>query len=68
MRRCAKWRAVCEKGRHEKKLTGHPVKLTLVAWHRYGKEHGETDEFRVNPQYVIDASIRREILRELGWE
>jgi hypothetical protein len=44
------------------------VKLTLVAWHRYGKEHGETDEFRVNPQDVIDASIRREILRELGWE
>lgn len=37
------------------------MKSTLVAWHRYGKEHGETDEFRVNSQDVIDASIRRRI-------
>ncbi len=36
---------------------------TLVAWHRYGKEHGETDGFRVNPPEVIDAHIRDRVER-----
>lgn len=37
------------------------MKKTLVVWRRFGKEHGETSGFKVNPPSVVETHIQQKV-------